>query len=196
MDTVAHVMMLLMSTWVMVFFPVTLLVSWYFFTFFKIQSVPSVMLPPQDNPWLKSSPYYTFVVMVHVLALFQLSQVLILIKQQCNADIFFLDWEPVRPDQAAADKAEGKPSGGHVSVWRTILCTNEWTELQTLRRTNVVFTLFFLAFFLVGLDLQYNATPQPELDVRKFMLISCVLFAARFLFFPCRIFIYLLFIYF
>lgn len=51
-----------------------------------------------------------------------------------------------------------------VSVWRTLLVANEFSELQTQRRSNPSFTLVFLAFFLIGLRLQYNATWQPDLN--------------------------------
>lgn len=37
-----------------------------------------------------------------------------------------------------------------VSVWRTILVANEWTELQSVRKTDIRFTLFFLGFVLLG----------------------------------------------
>lgn len=37
-----------------------------------------------------------------------------------------------------------------VSVWRTILVANEWTELQCTRKTDIRFTLFFLGFVLLG----------------------------------------------
>jgi hypothetical protein len=36
-----------------------------------------------------------------------------------------------------------------VSVWRTILVANEWVELLVTRRTNIVFTLFWIAFFMI-----------------------------------------------
>ena len=41
---------------------------------------------------------------------------------------------------------------------------NEWAELMTVRRTSLEFTLFWLAFILIGCNLQYNATHQPDLN--------------------------------
>jgi hypothetical protein len=35
-----------------------------------------------------------------------------------------------------------------VSVWRNILITNEWCEMQSERHTDVDFTLMFVLFFL------------------------------------------------
>lgn len=51
-----------------------------------------------------------------------------------------------------------------VSVWRTILVANEWTELQTIRKTDIRFTLLFLGFILLGLGEEYNATQQPNVS--------------------------------
>lgn len=53
--------------------------------------------------------------------------------------------------------------GGRVSVWRTILVANEWSEMQTMRKTDIRFTLFWMAFFLLGVNLEYSATQQPNL---------------------------------
>jgi hypothetical protein len=30
------------------------------------------------------------------------------------------------------------------------MAANEWNEMLTMRRTNIVFTLFWMAFFLLG----------------------------------------------
>lgn len=149
---------LVMHSWVMMFFPFTLLIAWYFFVFFKIQKTPSLMLPPMDRIYFSTSPYFAFTVMLHVLSFFQLVYVLMLIYKQCNADIAFIDWEPA--------KARGDGSS-KVSVWRTILAANEWTEMQTMRKTDIRFTLIWMLFFLYGLNLQYNATQQPDLNNRQ-----------------------------
>jgi meckelin len=81
------------------------------------------------------------------------------VYKQTNADLFFLDWEPVSTASRSKSAAEKK-----VSVWRTILVANEWNELTAARRTDVRFTLFWILFFLLGLGLEYNATQQPDLD--------------------------------
>jgi len=145
---------LVMHSWVLMFFPFTLLIAWYFFVFFKIQKTPSLMLPPMDRIYFSTSPYFPFTVMLHILAFFQLVYVLMLIYKQCNADIAFIDWEPAKSRSDGSSK---------VSVWRTILAANEWVEMQTMRKTDIRFTLIWILFFLYGLDLQYNATQQPNL---------------------------------
>jgi meckelin len=50
-------------------------------------------------------------------------------------------------------------------VWRTVLAANEWAEMQIKRKIDVKFSLFWISFFLIGLNLQYNATQQPDLTI-------------------------------
>ena len=139
-----------MHTWNWFFFPFTVAVCWFLFMFFKLQSTPSILLPPVINVYSPSSPYYSFTVMLHVLTFFQLAVICALIHRQCNADIFFLDWEPAQ--------------NGSKSVWRTILVANEYCEMQTMRKTDIRFTLFWLGLVLIGLNLQYSATQQTSLS--------------------------------
>jgi hypothetical protein len=47
-------------------------------------------------------------------------------------------------------------------VWRTVFAANEWSEMQTLRRTTPEFTAILLLLLLVGADLQYVASPRPS----------------------------------
>ena len=91
--------------------------------------------------------------MINIMFFFQLLYVCAFIWKQGTADIFFLDWEP-------ADPKKGKT----VSVWRSILVANEWVSMMTVRRTSIEFSLFWIAFFLLGLKLEYNATQQPNIN--------------------------------
>ena len=147
MSTIMEMCLIASTTWVLVFFPVTVCICWYFFTFFKIQTAPSVLLPAEADVYSTSSPYYLFVVNLHVMAFFQLYAVCMMIYRQVKADLFFIDWEPLPTRQAPTAAGSSKAT---VSVWRTILVANEWTELQTVRKTDIRFTLFFLGFILLG----------------------------------------------
>ena len=51
-----------------------------------------------------------------------------------------------------------------MSVWRRIFVANEWAKLQTARPTSIYFTLLMFAFVMVGCDLKYLATPQPDIN--------------------------------
>lgn len=142
-----------MRSWTVIWFPWVLLLSFYWFLFFKLQSVVSVLLPPSD-----SSFYDDFIFSVNLLFVFQLIQVLYTMYRQADADVFFVDWEPM------AKRSRSQGGNGSVSCWRTILVANEWSEMLTVRRTNIAFSLLFIGFFLLGLDLEYNATQQPDLS--------------------------------
>lgn len=161
------------SSWVYFFFPVHLITCWYFFAFFKLQSVPATLLPPMNNIYSTSSPYFVFVANLHIMAFFQLFYCITLIYRQATADIFFLDWQP---PSAPTGGGKGQPqTAGKVSVWRTLFVANEWAELQTKRKTDVAFSLFWIGFFLLGLGLEYNATQQPDLTNQSMGTLNVVL---------------------
>eukprot|EP01036_Dinobryon_divergens_P025710 gene25710-34287_t len=121
----------------------------YFFLFFKIQTAPSILMPPQYNIYEKKSPYFMFTVNLHVMAIFQLAYVLVLV--------------PARASSNSSSK-QAAPAPSTISVWRSILVANEWAELQTIRKTNLKFTLFFMSFLMVAQSLQYNGALWPELE--------------------------------
>ncbi|RYH14239.1 hypothetical protein EON65_33915 [archaeon] len=160
-----ELLIMLLHSYVLVMFPFFLLISWYFFVFYKMQVVPSLFLPPYNDTTEvldEKSPYFLFVLHIYLLTFFQIAYVFIkIIYIQSHADLFFIDWEPTKEND---QKGQKDNFSGSVSVWRTILVANEFAELQTERRSNIYFTLFFLGFFLLGLDLQYNATLQPNLN--------------------------------
>jgi meckelin len=145
------------SSYVYWFFPITTLICWYFIAFFKLQSVPSSMLPPVDPVamYVIGDNYYAFTTTVMSLFFLHLFYCLTLIYRQCNADIVFLDWEP-----AVGPKGQG----GKVSVWRSVFVANEWAEMQTMRKISPTFTLFWLVFFLIGLGQENVATMQPNVN--------------------------------
>ena len=65
---------------------------------------------------------------------------------QAHHDVFFVDWEQPRGQQAD----EKLPN--QVSVWRSVFAANEWVKLQTSRAVHVEFNLLFLLFLLRGMD--------------------------------------------
>ncbi|CAM9776046.1 unnamed protein product, partial [Ectocarpus fasciculatus] len=160
LDESVDIFLLMVHSSVVVGCPALTLVTWYWFVFFKMQDTVAYMLPPQQGYYQEVSPYFRFMLVLHLLAMFQLVYVIRMTFKQANADIFFLDWEPAGK---SGNKKKGGRDGG-VSVWRTILVANEWNELAAMRRTDIRFTLFWVTFFLLGLDLEYSATQQPDLD--------------------------------
>lgn len=164
--SIFEISVLVCQAWNAFFFPFTLFICFYFFTFFKVQYLPLLMMPPQYEIGREGSPYFMFVANVYVMAFFQLYVVIVMVVKQCRADIFFIDWEPFKVESSTKGKKKngGSEADSHVSVWRSIMVANEWSEMQTIRKTDIRFTLFWLAFVLIGLDLQYNATIQPSLE--------------------------------
>lgn len=113
----------------------------------------------QINIYSVNSPYYMFTANMIAMFILQLLYIIIVIIKQCNADLFFIDWEP------AKNRADVKGASHSISVWRSILVANEWAEMQTMRKTDIKFTLFFLALILIGSpNLQFAATTQPVLS--------------------------------
>ncbi|CAF2968602.1 unnamed protein product [Rotaria sp. Silwood2] len=55
-----------------------------------------------------------------------------------------------------------------VSVWRTYFAANEFNELQTFRRINVSFHLFFVLLFLKGINLENISCAQSDIFVFSF----------------------------
>lgn len=137
------------------FFPLILLFCTYWFVFFKLQDTVFLLLPRENRDDGKDFEYYPIRTIIIVLWLAQTTVVLQLVYDQCAQEIFFIDWEMPR-EATAVDK-------NPVSVWRTIFVANEWNELQIARHTSLHVNLFGIAFVLLGLGLENNATPQPNL---------------------------------
>lgn len=117
------------------------------------------MLPANEDGYTEANEYYVFQVIIVLCFWLQSISIFQKIYEQSNVDIFFIDWE--KPRAKLVDSDSVKTQDAPVSVWRTILIANEWNELQTVRQTNVELTLLLLVFFLLGLDLEFLATPQP-----------------------------------
>lgn len=158
-------------TYVIVFFPFTLLICWYCFVTLKLQKAPSFLLPPiGPTPTEFYNNYYLFIINLYLMVFFQIVYVCItILYRHSNAEIFFIDWESSREgsNQTAGftnpfDK-KGRSSRPIVSIWRTMFIANEYCQLSIKRRTNVTLTLFFLGLILIGSNYQYDATQQPAL---------------------------------
>ncbi|CAF4454372.1 unnamed protein product, partial [Adineta steineri] len=56
-------------------------------------------------------------------------------------------------------------NGNTVSVWRTYFAANEFHEIQTFRRINLTFQIFFVLFLLKVINLENVATAQPGVSL-------------------------------
>ncbi|XP_063715703.1 meckelin-like isoform X2 [Symsagittifera roscoffensis] len=91
-------------------------------------------------------------------------EVLHLIYSQCNVDIFFIDWERPKSTKSPSDTKKGSEAST-VSIWRTYFVANEWNEIQTIRKTNVLFQIVAVIFFLEGLNFKEFARADPSNDL-------------------------------
>ncbi|CAF0826220.1 unnamed protein product [Adineta steineri] len=130
-----------------VFFIVMAGVSLWWLIFFKRQDAIYLVLPT-------SIQQISFTVLVVVAFVLKTIDILHLIIYQAYMDIFFIDWE--------------KPKAGNgntVSVWRTYFAANEFHEIQTFRRINLTFQIFFVLFLLKVINLENVATAQPGVSL-------------------------------
>ena len=120
-----HVLMMLVHTFVIVFFPFMFALSAYWFVFFKLQETVFVMMPANNEYYRDGDggEYFFYETMFHVLFWCDTVYIFYAIYIQCNSDIFFVDWE--KPKSNKQD----------VSIWRTLMVANEWNEMQTQRKT-------------------------------------------------------------
>ncbi|XP_029641528.2 meckelin-like [Octopus sinensis] len=116
-----------------VFFFTILGIGIYFLLFFKQQN--TVIVLPMSSPLLKEK-FSSFIVVTFCLKFFHMIQLLV---RQCTVDMFFIDWEKPKSHQKEST----------VSAWRVLFVANEWVEIQTSRRINIVFQLLSLLFLLI-----------------------------------------------
>lgn len=87
--------------------------------------------------------------------------VVYLLFMQCTTDIFLIDWERPRALKTA-DADKKKSSQVPVSIWRTYFVANEWNELQAVRKTNNIFQVVAVVFFLEVVGFVNVSTKQPD----------------------------------
>lgn len=92
---VGELLLISIHSYVLMFFPFTVLITWYIFVTFKLQKNVDFLLPPlYPSPSTSTSYYYPFIVQLYVLTLFQLIYVaIVVIYRQSNNEVYFIDWE-------------------------------------------------------------------------------------------------------
>lgn len=174
LHSIVRALVYLCHTFSQASFFVMMLLCFYFFCFFKLQDRVFVLLFDNGSQF-DNNDYEVFFAMLWTTAVTHFIRILEILYVQCHTDMFFIDWEKPRGPtvRLGADfemgmrAREGEvalPSANKyppVSIWRTLFMANEWSELQTVRRVNLVFTYALLAVLLDAAKLQYVATPQP-----------------------------------
>ncbi|XP_053401621.1 meckelin-like isoform X2 [Mercenaria mercenaria] len=157
--TIANFFFFCAGTLANVFFVITFGMAFYWFIFFKRQSVVYLVHPTdkQLRDWLGlfgAAFALKFLEVAHM------------IFMQCSIDVFFIDWERSRgvvSNSAETTKTKEVP----VSIWRTYFVANEWNEIQAVRKINKTFQVWAAVFFLVVVGFENTATKDPDGSVTK-----------------------------
>jgi meckelin len=173
---------------VLALLPLTFAVCGYLFAFFKLQKAVYLVLPARRDDYGRRSEYSPLEALLFMLFFSQLLHVAHRTWVQCTAGVFLIDWEKGAGGKSlnlngrrGSGSSSSCSTGG--SVWRQLLVANEWNELQGARRSSTALTLFLMAYVLIGLGQQYNATPQPELHDKTPALLNPALRFANSTFF-------------
>ncbi|KAG7208561.1 hypothetical protein KM043_014777 [Ampulex compressa] len=142
----------------------------YIFIFYKGQTAPYILLPDTKNEG-------DMQIYMAIAFSFKVVEVIGFIYRQWNMDIFFIDWE--QPRKLANEFKYDSPLQVNILnlqkltnmkltllIWRTYFVANEWLNLQTRRRTNILLqTIFTLSILeVIGLHFWTAAIPELTLD--------------------------------
>lgn len=136
-----------------VFFWLLVGISFYWFIFFKWEDAVHVLLPTEAD----SRPFGSLLIACFATMFVHIIHV---IYNQCRSDVFFMDWEKSRGRLQGKGTDQGESVS--VTVWRTVLCANEFNELATFRHLSFEVTILAVLFFLDGLGLKQYAGSQPN----------------------------------
>lgn len=127
--------------------------------FFKIPASIYLLSPLQP---LDLTVYYIFVPFAFV---GKMIDVVCCIFEQCNMDIFFIDWEKTW-GKIVGPRGRTETERAPISIWRMLFIAKMWSKLQTKRMINLEVTISVLMLFLIGYDLELLATEQPYPNIR------------------------------
>ncbi|XP_041455503.1 meckelin-like [Lytechinus variegatus] len=138
---------------------VTVGASLYWTLFFKRQDRVYLLLPTSGQ----SNSFNSYVIVAFVLKFLDVLHLLIV---QCRTDIFLIDWERSRGRMVQASSSSNtKASVAPISAWRSFFVANEWNELQEMRRSNPVFQIMAVLFFVEVVGLKNLTTTDPQSSV-------------------------------
>jgi meckelin len=132
-----------------VFALIVFITCWYFYIFYKYQFSLQYSVP-QFNAYI-SNLMYSAVAAKGAVVIYRL-------VEQCNADIFIIDWERSKGQLLREEK------NASVSMWRSIFVANELNELQNLRRWSPLMCMLIIMLFLEGLQYMNLTLMVPEIS--------------------------------
>lgn len=110
------------------------IISGIWYVFYKYQGTASFLVPSNEDP-LEKLQYQDFYVILYcylsnnpqlvwyIAAISMFCYIFYQIYRQSNVDILFIDWEKPKEYFKGGETKRG------VSIWRTLLCCNEFNEL-------------------------------------------------------------------
>ncbi|XP_046440894.1 meckelin-like [Daphnia pulex] len=147
-------------------------ITFYWFMTFRQQEEVTVSLPArQEEQFIKDLVISAFTL--------KTISVLWMIGEQCNVDIFLIDWESPRPTK-----------GEIVSVWRMFFVANEWNELQVARKSSISIQVILVlstlkvfqferfsleipaTYFMADTFLNYNTVLRLALGLSTYLFFS------------------------
>lgn len=100
------------------------------------------------------------------------------ILKQCNAELFFIDWEQGKALNIENIQKESSTKST-ISVWRSIFMSNEFARLQVFRKCDIQFSLIGVLILLKVFNLRNLASVKPDLsDLTPGTNSAILLFAA------------------
>lgn len=148
---IVKIFIVAISTFSQILFWFLVIVSGYYFIFFKWQQQVYLLLPKVDH---FSSLYYSFDVVFGLVTSTKLVWLIYKIYfEQCSFDMFLIDWEKPKTEKIRKANDLGQRKG--VNAWRSLLLLNELNELQIYKIISTEFTLITYAFFMDGIGFRY-----------------------------------------
>lgn len=140
---------------------------WVYVTY-KMQENAYMVLPSLDDI---DGVYEAFNILFFIVTIFQLVAVILRIIDQCNFDIFLIDWEKpsieenetITHNQDEEESKEYSIKKPRVVAWRSIFVANEFNELQSgFRYISTETTMIWLCFFLRAIQWEDWAASDPD----------------------------------
>jgi meckelin len=158
--TIVKIILALVTNFSQLFFWFLVIISGYWFIFFKWQEQVYILLPEVNH---YSTLYYSFDVIFGLVLSTKLVMLLYKIYfEQCSNDIFLVDWERPKTDKLKMGGESSFSQG--VNAWRSLLLINELNELQCYKVISTEFTLLAYAFFMDGIGFRYFSSQNPYFD--------------------------------
>lgn len=168
LPTIFHLILTTCGNLANVFFLVMFFSCLYWTIFFKRQDVVYLFLLTDSQEWLIKQ----YLIAACFLKLAQIIQILYV---QVTLDMFIIDWEQPRAKNSlphpqlsnSLDEEDKSKSEQPISIWRTYFITNEWNELQTHRKIDVGYQLFFTLLFLNVIGFENLSSADPRSNFQK-----------------------------